>query len=345
MVKVAINGFGRIGRLAFRQMFGAEGYEVVAINDLTSAKMLAHLLKYDSSQGNYVAQGHTVDFHEGEGEDNYIVVDGKKIVIYKMPNAADLPWGELGVDVVLECTGFYTSKEKASAHIQAGARKVVISAPAGNDLPTIVYNVNHDTLTAEDTVISAASCTTNCLAPMAKALNDFAPIQSGIMCTIHAYTGDQMTLDGPQRKGDLRRSRAAAVNIVPNSTGAAKAIGLVIPELNGKLIGSAQRVPTPTGSTTILTAVVKKAGVTKEDINAAMKAAANESFGYNEDEIVSSDIVGMRFGSLFDATQTMVLPLENGTTEVQVVSWYDNENSYTSQMVRTIKHFGKLLNA
>ena len=341
MVKVAINGFGRIGRLAFRQMFGAEGYEVVAINDLTSAKMLAHLLKYDSSQGNYVAQGHTVDFHEGEGEDNYIVVDGKKIVIYKMPNAADLPWGKLGVDVVLECTGFYTSKEKASAHIQAGARKVVISAPAGNDLPTIVYNVNHDTLTAEDTVISAASCTTNCLAPMAKALNDFAPIQSGIMCTIHAYTGDQMTLDGPQRKGDLRRSRAAAVNIVPNSTGAAKAIGLVIPELNGKLIGSAQRVPTPTGSTTILTAVVE-GNVTVDQINAAMKAASNESFGYNEDEIVSSDIVGMRYGSLFDATQTMVLPLDNGTTEVQVVSWYDNENSYTSQMVRTIKYFSEL---
>ena len=344
MVKVAINGFGRIGRLAFRQMFGAEGYEVVAINDLTSAKMLAHLLKYDSSQGNYVAQGHTVDFHEGEGEDNYIVVDGKKIVIYKMPNAADLPWGKLGVDVVLECTGFYTSKEKASAHIQAGARKVVISAPAGNDLPTIVYNVNHDTLTAEDTVISAASCTTNCLAPMAKALNDFAPIQSGIMCTIHAYTGDQMTLDGPQRKGDKRRSRAAAINIVPNSTGAAKAIGLVIPELNGKLIGSAQRVPTPTGSTTILTAVVK-GQPTKESINAAMKAASNESFGYNTDEIVSSDIVGMRYGSLFDATQTMVLPIDENTSEVQVVSWYDNENSYTSQMVRTIKHFGKLLNA
>ena len=344
MVKVAINGFGRIGRLAFRQMFGAEGYEVVAINDLTSAKMLAHLLKYDSSQGNYVAQGHTVDFHEGEGEDNYIVVDGKKIVIYKMPNAADLPWGELGVDVVLECTGFYTSKDKAQAHIDAGAKHVIISAPAGNDLKTIVYNVNHETLTKEDHIISAASCTTNCLAPMAKALNDLAAIKSGIMCTIHAYTGDQMTLDGPQRKGDLRRSRAAAVNIVPNSTGAAKAIGLVIPELNGKLIGSAQRVPTPTGSTTILTAVVE-GNVTKEQINAAMKAASNESFGYNEDEIVSSDIVGMRFGSLYDATQTMVLPLENGTTEVQVVSWYDNENSYTSQMVRTIKHFGKLLNA
>ena len=340
MVKVAINGFGRIGRLAFRQMFGAEGYEVVAINDLTSAKMLAHLLKYDSSQGNYVAQGHTVDFHEGEGEDNYIVVDGKKIVIYKMPNAADLPWGKLGVDVVLECTGFYTSKEKASAHIQAGARKVVISAPAGNDLPTLVYNVNHDTLTAEDTVISAASCTTNCLAPMAKALNDFAPIQSGIMCTIHAYTGDQMILDGPQRKGDLRRARAGAVNIVPNTTGAAKAIGLVIPELNGKLIGSAQRVPTPTGSTTILTAVVK-GDVTVDGINAAMKAASNESFGYNTDEIVSSDIVGMRYGSLFDSTQTMVAEIGDGLYEVQVVSWYDNENSYTSQMVRTIKYFSE----
>ena len=343
MVKVAINGFGRIGRLAFRQMFGAEGYEVVAINDLTSAKMLAHLLKYDSSQGNYVAQGHTVDFHEGEGEDNYIVVDGKKIVIYKMPNAADLPWGKLGVDVVLECTGFYTSKEKASAHMQAGARKVVISAPAGNDLPTIVYNVNHDTLTAEDTVISAASCTTNCLAPMAKALNDFAPIQSGIMCTIHAYTGDQMILDGPQRKGDLRRARAGAVNIVPNTTGAAKAIGLVIPELNGKLIGSAQRVPTPTGSTTILTAVIKTdKEVTVDAINAAMKAEATESFGYNEDLIVSSDIVGMRYGSLFDSTQTMVLKVADDTYEVQVVSWYDNENSYTSQMVRTIKYFSEL---
>ena len=323
-------------------MFGAEGYAVVAISDLTSAKMLAHLLKYDSSQGNYVAQGHTVDFDEGEGEDNYIVVDGKKIVIYKMPNAADLPWGELGVDVVLECTGFYTSKEKASAHIQAGARKVVISAPAGNDLPTIVYNVNHDTLTAEDTVISAASCTTNCLAPMAKALNDFAPIQSGIMCTIHAYTGDQMILDGPQRKGDLRRARAGAVNIVPNSTGAAKAIGLVIPELNGKLIGSAQRVPPPTGSTTSLPAVVKGKDLTVDGINAAMKAAATESFGYNEDEIVSSDIVGMRFGSLFDATQTMVCKVDDDTYEVQVVSWYDNENSYTSQMVRTIKYFSEL---
>ena len=335
-VKVAINGFGRIGRLAFRQMFGAEGYEVVAINDLTSPKMLAHLLKYDSSQGTYALADKV------EAGENSITVDGKEITIYAEADAKNLPWGELGVDVVLECTGFYTSKEKASAHIEAGARKVVISAPAGNDLPTIVYNVNHNELKAEDTVISAASCTTNCLAPMAKALNDLAAIKSGIMCTIHAYTGDQMTLDGPQRKGDLRRSRAAAVNIVPNSTGAAKAIGLVIPELNGKLIGSAQRVPTPTGSTTILTAVVKKAGVTKEDINAAMKAAANESFGYNEDEIVSSDIVGMRFGSLFDATQTMVNQVSDDLYEVQVVSWYDNENSYTSQMVRTIKYFSEL---
>ena len=336
MVKVAINGFGRIGRLAFRQMFGAEGYEVVAINDLTSPKMLAHLLKYDSSQGKY-ALADTVS-----ATDDSIIVDGKEIKIYAKANAAELPWGELGVDVVLECTGFYCSKEKSMAHINAGARKVVISAPAGNDLPTVVFNVNHDTLTAEDNVISAASCTTNCLAPMAKALNDYAEIQSGIMCTIHAYTGDQMTLDGPQRKGDLRRSRAAAVNIVPNSTGAAKAIGLVIPELNGKLIGSAQRVPTPTGSTTILTAVVKGDDVTVDGINAAMKAASNESFGYNTDEIVSSDIVGMRYGSLFDATQTMVLPLGNGLYEVQVVSWYDNENSYTSQMVRTIKYFSEL---
>ncbi|WP_294784357.1 type I glyceraldehyde-3-phosphate dehydrogenase, partial [uncultured Eubacterium sp.] len=327
-VKVAINGFGRIGRLAFRQMFGAEGYEIVAINDLTSPKMLAHLLKYDSSQGKY-AKADTVS----AGEDS-ITVDGKEIKIYKEPDANNCPWGALDVDVVLECSGFYTSKEKAQAHINAGAKKVVISAPAGNDLPTVVYNVNHDVLTKEDTIISAASCTTNCLAPMTKALNDLVKIKSGIMCTIHAYTGDQMTLDGPQRKGDLRRSRAAAVNIVPNSTGAAKAIGLVIPELSGKLIGAAQRVPTPTGSTTILNAVVE-GNVTVDEINAAMKAASNESFGYNVDEIVSSDIVGMTYGSLFDATQTMVLPLDNGTTQVQVVSWYDNENSYTSQMVRT----------
>ncbi len=334
-VKVAINGFGRIGRLAFRQMFGAEGYEIVAINDLTSPKMLAHLLKYDSSQGKY-AKADTVS----AGEDS-ITVDGKEIKIYKEPDANNCPWGALDVDVVLECSGFYTSKEKAQAHINAGAKKVVISAPAGNDLPTVVYNVNHDVLTKEDTIISAASCTTNCLAPMTKALNDLVKIKSGIMCTIHAYTGDQMTLDGPQRKGDLRRSRAAAVNIVPNSTGAAKAIGLVIPELSGKLIGAAQRVPTPTGSTTILNAVVE-GNVTVDEINAAMKAASNESFDYNVDEIVSSDIVGMTYGSLFDATQTMVLPLDNGTTQVQVVSWYDNENSYTSQMVRTIKYFAEL---
>ena len=334
-VKVAINGFGRIGRLAFRQMFGAEGYEVVAINDLTSPKMLAHLLKYDSTQGCYARN------HEVSATEDSIIVDGKEIKIYAEKNAADCPWGKLNVDVVLECTGFYTSKAKAQAHIDAGARKVVISAPAGNDLPTIVYNVNHKTLTKEDTIISAASCTTNCLAPMAKALNDLAPIQSGIMCTIHAYTGDQMPLDGPQRKGDLRRSRACAVNIVPNSTGAAKAIGLVIPELNGKLIGAAQRVPTPTGSTTILNAVVK-GKVTVDEVNAQMKAEATESFGYNTDEIVSSDVIGMRFGSLFDATQTMVVNMEDGNSQVQVVSWYDNENSYTSQMVRTIKYFSEL---
>ncbi|MBO5745390.1 MAG: type I glyceraldehyde-3-phosphate dehydrogenase [Clostridia bacterium] len=349
-VKVAINGFGRIGRLAFRQMFGAEGYEVVAINDLTSPKMLAHLLKYDTAQGNYVRMGHEVTSKEPVfAEDGKtvvtpgsITVDGKEITIYACPKATDIPWGEIGVDVVLECTGFYTSKAKAQAHIEAGAKKVVISAPAGNDLPTIVYNVNHETLTAEDTVISAASCTTNCLAPMAKALNDTYPILSGIMITVHAYTGDQMILDGPQRKGDLRRARAGAQNIVPNSTGAAKAIGLVIPELNGKLIGSAQRVPTCTGSTTILVAVVKGTDVTKESINAAMAAASNESFGYTTDEIVSSDVIGMRFGSLFDATQTMVTKIDDETYQVQVVSWYDNENSYTSQMVRTIKYFAEL---
>ena len=340
-VKVAINGFGRIGRLAFRQMFEADGYEVVAINDLTDPKMLAHLLKYDTAQGGFagrIGEGkHTVE----AGEDS-ITVDGKKITIYKEADESKLPWGQIGVDVVLECTGFYTSKEKASAHLTAGAKKVVISAPAGNDLPTIVYSVNEKTLKADDTVISAASCTTNCLAPMADTLNKLAPIQSGIMSTIHAYTGDQMILDGPHRKGDLRRARAGAANIVPNSTGAAKAIGLVIPELNGKLIGSAQRVPVPTGSTTILTAVVKKAGLTKEDINAAMKAAASESFGYTEDQIVSSDVIGMKFGSLFDATQTMVAQIADDVYQVQVVSWYDNENSYTSQMVRTIKYFAEL---
>ena len=334
-VKVAINGFGRIGRLAFRQMFDAEGYEVVAINDLTSPKMLAYLLKYDSSQGKY----EYADAVEA-GED-FITVNGKKITIYKEPDASKLPWGELDVDVVLECTGFYTSKAKAEAHVAAGAKKVVISAPAGSDLKTIVFNVNNETLTTEDKVISAASCTTNCLAPMANALNKLAEIQGGIMLTVHGYTGDQMLLDGPQRKGNLRRSRAAAVNIVPSSTGAAKAIGLVIPELNGKLIGSAVRVPVPTGSTTVLTAVVKGT-VTVDEVNAAMKAAATDSFGYNEDEIVSSDIVGMTYGSLFDATQTMVNALPDGNSEVQVVSWYDNENSFTSNMVKTIKYFSEL---
>ena len=335
-VKVAINGFGRIGRLAFRQMFGAEGYEIVAINDLTSPKMLAHLLKYDSAQGRYEKADTVV-----AGEDS-ITVDGKEIKIYAKPNAAELPWGEIGVDVVLECTGFYTSKDKAQAHIDAGAKKVVISAPAGKDLPTVVFGVNENVLTPDDKIISAASCTTNCLAPMANALNKYAPIQSGIMSTIHAYTGDQMVLDGPHRKGDLRRARAAAVNIVPNSTGAAKAIGLVIPELNGKLIGSAQRVPVPTGSTTILTAVVKGKDITVEGINAAMKSASNQSFGYTEELLVSSDIVGIRYGSLFDATQTMVAQIAEDLYQVQVVSWYDNENSYTSQMVRTIKYFAEL---
>ena len=338
-VKVAINGFGRIGRLAFRQMFGAEGYEVVAINDLTSPKMLAHLLKYDTAQGNYVAMGHTVSADDEAGT---ITVDGKTLKIYAEKNAADCPWGELGVDVVLECTGFYCSKDKSMAHINAGAKKVVISAPAGKDLKTIVYSVNEKTLTADDKIISAASCTTNCLAPMAKALNDYAPIQSGIMTTVHAYTGDQMILDGPHRKGDLRRARAGAQNIVPNSTGAAKAIGLVIPELNGKLIGSAQRVPTCTGSTTILVAVVKGTDVTVDSINAAMKAQASASFGYNVDEIVSSDVIGISYGSLFDSTQTMVAKISDDTYQVQVVSWYDNENSYTSQMVRTIKYFAEL---
>ena len=353
-VRVAINGFGRIGRLAFRQMFGAEGYEVVAINDLTSPKMLANLLKYDTAQGGYagvIGEGlHTVSSKEPVFEEDgktvkvpgSITVDGKEITIYAQPKANLLPWGELNVDVVLECTGFYCSKEKSMAHIEAGAKKVVISAPAGKDLKTIVFSVNEKTLTAEDQVISAASCTTNCLAPMAKALNDAFPIQSGIMTTVHAYTGDQMILDGPHRKGDLRRARAGAANIVPNSTGAAKAIGLVIPELNGKLIGSAQIVPVATGSTTILVAVVKGEDVTADAINAAMKASASESFGYNEDPIVSSDVIGMRFGSLFDATQTMVTKIADGLFQVQVVSWYDNENSYTSQMVRTIKYFAQL---
>ena len=334
-VRVAINGFGRIGRLAFRQMFDAEGYEIVAINDLTSPKMLAHLLKYDSAQGRYKYADSVV-----AGED-YITVNGKTIKIYAEKDAANLPWKEIGVDVVLECTGFYTSKEKSMAHINAGAKKVVISAPAGNDLPTIVYSVNEKTLKPTDTVISAASCTTNCLAPMADALNKLCKIKKGYMTTIHAYTGDQMVLDGPHRKGDLRRARAAAVNIVPNSTGAAKAIGLVIPELKGVLDGCAQRVPVPTGSLTQLIAVCE-GELTAEEVNAAMKAASSASYGYTEEEIVSSDIVGMTYGSLFDATQTKCMPMGDGTTLVKVVSWYDNENSYTSQMVRTIKYFADL---
>ncbi len=334
-VKVAINGFGRIGRLAFRQMFGVEGYDIVAINDLTDPKMLAHLLKYDSAQGRYA--GHEVV----AGEDT-ITVDGEEIKIYKEADASKLPWGELDVDVVLECTGFYTSKAKAEAHITAGAKKVVISAPAGNDLPTVVYGVNEGILKAGDTIISAASCTTNCLAPMANTLNKFAPIVSGIMTTVHAYTGDQMVLDGPHRKGDLRRARAAAVNIVPNSTGAAKAIGLVIPELNGKLIGSAQRVPVPTGSSTILISVVKGKDITVDAVNTAMKAASDDSFGYTEEPLVSSDIIGETHGSIFDATQTMVTKVDDDTYQVQTVAWYDNENSYTSQMVKTIKYFAKI---
>ncbi len=334
-VKVAINGFGRIGRLAFRQMFGAEGYEIVAINDLTDAKMLAHLLKYDSAQGRY-EKGDTV-----VAKENSIVVDGTEIKIYKDPNPSNLPWGELGVDVVLECTGFFTSKEKSQAHIDAGAKKVVISAPAGNDLPTVVFGVNEELLKSEDTIVSAASCTTNCLAPMVDNLNKLAPIEKGFMETIHAYTGDQMTLDGPHKAGDLRRARAAAVNIVPNTTGAAKAIANVVPELTGKLDGAAQRVPVATGSATILVAVVD-GKVSAEDVNKAMKDAADASYGYTEDELVSSDIIGITYGSLFDATQTKVTDLENGKTLVKITAWYDNEMSYTCQMVRTIKYLAEL---
>ena len=335
MIKVAINGFGRIGRLAFRQMFDLEGYDVVAINDLTSPEMLAHLLKYDSAQKRY--EGHSIEY-----TDNSIIVDGEEIIIYKEQDANNCPWKDLDVDVVLECTGFYTSKEKAMAHINAGAKKVIISAPAGDDLPTVVYGVNENILTKDDNIISAASCTTNCLAPLAKALNEFAPIKSGIMTTIHAYTGDQMILDGPHRKGDLRRARAGAINIVPNSTGAAKAIGLVIPELNGKLIGSAQRVPVPAGSSTILVAVVEGENITKEAINEFMKSKENASFGYNDEQIVSTDIVGITEGSLFDATQTMVNKIDDKLYQVQVVAWYDNENGYTSQMVRTAKYLMSL---
>ena len=335
MIKVAINGFGRIGRLAFRQMFQKEDYEIVAINDLTSPEMLAYLLKYDSAQKRYEA---TISTRE-----DYLVVNGKEIKIYSEPEAKNLPWKELDVDIVLECTGFYTKKEKAMDHILAGAKKVVVSAPAGDDVKTIVYGVNESTLNKDDVIISAASCTTNCLAPMAKALNDFAPIQSGIMTTVHAYTGDQMLLDGPHRKGNFRRARAAATNIVPNSTGAAKAIGLVIPELQGKLIGSAQRVPVVTGSTTILVAVCKGNDITKEKINEYMKSKSNETFAYTEEDIVSTDVIGTTCGSLFDATQTMVTKIDEDTYHVQVVSWYDNENGYTAQMVRTIKYLKNLI--
>ena len=338
MTKIAINGFGRIGRLAFRQIFEDESMEVVAINDLTDPEMLAHLLKYDSVQGRY--KGHTVTW-----DTDSITVDGKDIPVFAKPDAKELPWKELGVDIVLECTGFYTTKAKSQAHIDAGAKKVVISAPAGSDLKTIVFGTNHETLTADDHIISAASCTTNCLAPMAKALNNYREVRTGFMTTIHAYTGDQMILDGPHRKGDLRRARAGAINIVPNSTGAAKAIGLVIPELDGKLIGSAQRVPVPSGSITILDATLKDETdtVSVEGINEAMKAAANESFGYTEEELVSSDIIGMEYGSLFDATQTLAQRCGTNIYEVRVVSWYDNENSYVSQMVRTLRYLKKFV--
>ena len=337
MTKIAINGFGRIGRLAFRQIFEDDTLEVAAINDLTEPKMLAHLLKYDSVQGGY--RGHTVTCDEES-----ITVDGKRITVFKEPDPEKLPWAELGIDIVLECTGFFCSKAKSEAHIRAGAKKVLISAPAGNDLKTIVYGVNHETLTAEDNVISAASCTTNCLAPMAKALNDYRELRTGFMTTIHAYTGDQMILDGPHRKGDLRRARAGAINIVPNSTGAAKAIGLVIPELDGKLIGSAQRVPVPSGSITILDATLKDETdtVSVEGINAAMKAAVSESFGYSEEELVSSDIIGMSYGSLFDATQPLAQRCGTNIYEVRIVAWYDNEMSYTCQLIRTLRHMGKM---
>ena len=333
-MKVAINGFGRIGRLAFRQMFNDKDIEIVAINDLTSPDMLAYLLKYDSCQKDYEYK------NKISSTEDSIIVNGKEIKIYKESDAANLPWKELGVDVVMECTGFYTSKDKSMAHINAGAKKVVISAPAGDDVKTIVYGVNENTLTSDDMIISSASCTTNCLAPMAKALNDFAPIVSGIMTTVHAYTGDQMLLDGPHRKGNFRRARAAAINIVPNSTGAAKAIGLVIPELSGKLIGSAQRVPVADGSITLLDAIVEKS-VTKEDINNYMKSVESDSYGYTDEDVVSSDIIGDTHGGVFDATQTKVISLPDGKTLVQVASWYDNEYSYTTQMVKVAKYLVK----
>ena len=335
-VKVAINGFGRIGRLAFRQMFGAAGYEIVAINDLTAPEMLAYLLKYDTTQGKYAFADKVT-----AGKDS-ITVKGKTIKIFAEPDASKLPWKKLDVDVVLECTGFYATKEKASAHIKAGAKKVIISAPAGDDLPTIVYGVNEQILSTNDKIISTASCTTNCLALMAKALHEYAPIQSAIMVTVHAYTGEQVILDAPQRKGIFRRARAGAMNIAPVATGAAKAIGLVIPELNGKLTGAAQRVPVAVGSTTLLLAVVKGKNITKESLNKAMKSKSNKQYGYNDEDIVSSDIIGMSYGSLFDATQTLVLPLADDMFQVQTVAWYDNESSYVTQMVKTIKYFAEL---
>ncbi|MBE6034610.1 MAG: type I glyceraldehyde-3-phosphate dehydrogenase [Clostridiales bacterium] len=336
--KIAINGFGRIGRLTFRHIFDDENFEVVAINDLSKPEMLAYLLKHDSVQGQYTK-------YSIESDDNSITVGGKKIQIYKEPDPSNLPWKALDVDIVLECTGFFASKQKSQAHIDAGAKKVLISAPAGNDLPTIVYGVNEHTLTKEDNIISAASCTTNCLAPMAKALNDYREIRTGFMTTIHAYTGDQMILDGPHRKNDFRRARAGAINIVPNSTGAAKAIGLVIPELEGKLIGSAQRVPVASGSITILDAVLKDSSetVSLEGVHEAMKKAANESFGYTEEELVSTDIIGMEYGSLFDATQTLVARSGTGVFEVRVVAWYDNECSYVCQLIRTLKLLNTLI--
>ena len=337
MIRLAINGFGRIGRLAFRKAMELENFEVVAINDLASPSMLAYLLKYDSVQGAYL--GHQVDSTE-----NSLVVDGSEITIYKEPDASNLPWKELNIDLVLECTGFYTSKAKAQAHLDARAGKVLISAPAGNDMKTIVYGVNHETLTAEDRIVSGASCTTNCLAPMAKALNDYREVRTGFMTTIHAYTGNQKILDAPDKGDKFRRSRAAAINIVPTTTGAAQAIGNVIPELAGKLIGSAQRVPVATGSITILDATLKDStdSVTVEGINAAMKAEQNESFGYNEDEIVSTDVIGMSYGSLFDATQTLAQRCGTNIYEVRVVSWYDNEMSYVSQLIRTMTYMASL---
>lgn len=337
MIRLAINGFGRIGRLAFRKAMELENFEVVAINDLASPSMLAYLLKYDSVQGAYL--GHQVDSTE-----NSLVVDGKEITIYKEPDASNLPWKELNIDLVLECTGFYTSKAKAQAHLDAGAGKVLISAPAGNDMKTIVYGVNHETLTPEDRIVSGASCTTNCLAPMAKALNDYREVRTGFMTTIHAYTGNQKILDAPDKGDKFRRSRAAAINIVPTTTGAAQAIGNVIPELAGKLIGSAQRVPVATGSITILDATLKDptGSVTVEGINAAMKAEQNESFGYNEDEVVSTDVIGMSYGSLFDATQTLAQRCGTNIYEVRVVSWYDNEMSYVSQLIRTMTYMASL---